>query len=111
MHHTRTTTTHYHLSMPYTAPLNLTRHEHLIPTLVQGNDIYELSSTLACTAGCSDAGYFMPTGACTTPVAADCYGCNSTCNSYCESWTSDCSVCPSDTYYEGFSTNTECTTW
>ena len=49
---------------------------------------------------------FMPSGTCSTPVAADVYG--GSCYSYCASTSSDCSVCPSDTYYEGYGTNTAC---
>ena len=72
----------------------------------QGNDIYTYSSTLTCTAACNDAGMYMPSGSCSSPVAADVYG--GSCDSYCSSASSDCSVCPSDTYYEGYSTNTAC---
>jgi len=64
------------------------------------NDLYE------CYATCSNQGMYMAAGSCSEPVAApseagDCY-------SYCASTSSDCSVCPSDTYYEGYSTNTAC---
>ena len=48
----------------------------------------------------------MPSGTCSTPVAADVYG--GSCYSYCATTSSDCSVCPSNTYYEGYGTNTAC---
>ena len=72
----------------------------------QGNDIYVNSGTLTCTAGCNDAGMYMPSGSCTSPVAADVYG--GTCVSYCASSASDCAVCEDNTFYEGYSTNTAC---
>mmetsp|Transcript_106573 Transcript_106573/g.308846 ORF Transcript_106573/g.308846 Transcript_106573/m.308846 type:complete len:500 (+) Transcript_106573:228-1727(+) len=50
---------------------------------------------------------YMPSGSCSSPVAADVYG-GGSCKSYCSSASSDCSVCPSDTYYEDYSTNTAC---
>ena len=49
---------------------------------------------------------YMPSGSCTSPVAADVSG--STCVSYCASSASDCAVCEDNTFYEGYSTNTAC---
>ena len=71
-----------------------------------GNDInIENGGSLTCTAGCSEAGMYMPSGNCTSPVAADISG--GTCASYCASSSSDCAVCPSDTYYDGYSDNND----
>ena len=62
-------------------------------------DIYFNSGSLTCTAGCNDAGMYMPGGSCSNPVAADIYHSNDgTCYSYCASTSSDCSVCPTGTY-------------
>ena len=72
-------------------------------TLFQdGNDIYAGGNDmrLTCTAGCNDAGMFMPGGSCTSPVAAD-LGPRGSCVSSCSS----CSVCPSGAYFEGYSDN------
>ena len=53
-----------------------------------GNDIYkESSGTLTCTASCSGAGMHMPSGSCSSPVAASVSG--GTCTSYCTSHASD----------------------
>ena len=86
-----------------------------------GNDIYIYSSTLNCTAGCNDGGMYMPNGSCTSSSFANMYGGSvpdgdkfadntygGSCTSYCSSASSDCAVCPANTYYEGYSTNSAC---
>ena len=48
----------------------------------------------------------MPSGTCTNPVAADVYG--GSCSSYCSSSSSDCSVCPDNTYVEAGTVTSTC---
>ena len=50
---------------------------------------------------------FMQT-TCTSRVAADIN--SGSCLSYCSSASSDCDVCPAETYFEGYSNNTACNT-